>query len=51
MAETIPEDERGILNKEALSPDVYLNLLDHKRWPAMCRALLRTDVIKKFEDY
>ena len=51
VAETIPDDERGTLNKEALSPDLYLNLLDPKRWPAMCRAHLRTDVIKKFEAY
>ena len=51
VAETIPDDERGTLNKEALSPDLYLNLLDSKRWPAMCRAHLRTDVIKKFEAY
>ena len=25
VAETIPDDERGTLNKEALSPDLYLN--------------------------
>ena len=48
---TIPDEERGVLDKEALSPEKFINLMDHKRWPAMCRAHKRDKVLKEFVQY
>ena len=50
VVETVPEDERN-QDTEALSPELYSNLLDHKRWPGMCKAHGRADVLKKFTAY
>ena len=50
VADSVPEDERSG-NKEALSPELYTNLLDHRRWPGMCKLHGRADVMKKFHGY
>ena len=50
VVESVPEDERSG-NKEALSPELYTNLLDHRRWPGVCNLHGRADVMKKFHGY
>ena len=50
VAESVPEDERSG-DKEALSPELFTNLLDHRRWPGMCKLHGRADVMRKFFSY
>ena len=50
VAESVPEDERSG-DKEVLSPELFTNLLDHRRWPGMCKLHGRADVMRKFFSY